>query len=217
MATKIAPTEHPGTAIALHWAHLLSFAVLVYTGVQIHAAPHLAGTQADVGTAHKPAMLVFMASAVARYFYAFIGNGTSERGSYELIEDWRHFLPRRGDLKASVGWLAHYVGLKRKVPDTPKYNPLQRFVYSVLVPASVVVMSLTGLALWASTCEIFDWVTNLLGGEAGVRAVHYGTMWALIGLTAAHVYAAVADGLGRIALMMFGMIPTRQRAERADT
>ena len=44
MSHKLTRLEHPWPAVLMHWAHLLSFFVLIATGLAIHAHPTAFGT-----------------------------------------------------------------------------------------------------------------------------------------------------------------------------
>jgi len=214
MTKKISPSEHPVTPVALHWLHLGSLVVLTVTGIQIHALPLAERSSSSIGNLHIPAMLLFMATTILRYLWAFLGDGSSARGTYELEDDWRHFMFHKGDLRAAVQWLARYFFLRQDAPESRKYNPLQLAMYAVVFPLLILAMSLTGLALWPAFSETMAWLTSALGGEAGVRTVHYLAMWILVACTGLHLYAAILDGAGRITAMLFRYVPAAQLAER---
>lgn len=206
--------EHPVTTIVLHWAHLLAFFYLVYTGIQIHALPAGSEVPAALDQQHMLGWVIFLASTFWRLVWAFMGDGSATHGSHEIEEDWHHFSFRRGDLKLAGKWLVAYLTFKRnaELPQNTKYNPLQRIVYSIAFPVIVAACAATGLALWPTTEALFAGFTGFLGGEESVRQAHYAIMIAMLVLTGMHVYAAAFAGLSRLTAMLFRWAPARERA-----
>lgn len=213
MSRAVSKTEHPITAVFLHWLHLASFMMLTITGIQLRLLASAGPGHDAARTLHDAFMPLFIISAVLRFAWSFLGGGSASRGSNVRQGDWRHFVFHRGDARIARAWVRKYLGMSVEVPDSGKYNPLQRIVYTALFPACVITLALTGLALHPSFSAMLAWVTDLLGGEAAVRNAHFMTMWALVALTTLHLYAAVIDGCGRITLMLAFWIPERCRAE----
>lgn len=212
MSHAVSKTEHPITAVFLHWLHLASFLMLTITGMQLRLLDGASPEHVAARTLHDAFVPMFLISAVLRFAWSFLGNGSATRGSNVRQGDWRHFVFRRGDARAAWAWIRKYLGASVEVPEDQKYNPLQKTVYTALFPACIVILALTGLALHPSFAASLSWVTDLLAGEGGVRTAHFVAMWALVALTALHLYAAVLDGCGRITLMLAFWIPERCRA-----
>lgn len=202
MSRPLSRAEHPLTAFILHWLHLASFVVLACTGLAIHAMPEAARRGSEVLSLHMAAMPVFLISTILRVMWAFLGDGSASRGEDRLTSDWRHFLFHRGDWHVAQAWVRRYLGSKEPVPDGEKYNPLQKVVYVLLFPLGIVILTLTGLAMDPSFCETLAWVPKTLGGEGPLHLAHYISMWFMIVLTAAHVYAAIRDGGCRLMFML---------------
>ena len=68
MSHKLTRLEHPWPAVLMHWAHLLSFFVLIATGLAIHAHSDVIGTTGAVRQVHFIAMYVFILTTVARIY-----------------------------------------------------------------------------------------------------------------------------------------------------
>lgn len=204
--------EHPLPAILLHWAHLISFFVLTTTGILIHR-PSGAIEMELVRTAHFVAMFVFLATFVARVYWAFFGGGSSNAGSSVRIRDWRHFAPERSSRGTLWPTAKYYLFFRKTRPYAAKYNPLQKTTYALLFPAGIVVMAVTGFTLYAPTVEYMLWFATLVGGFETVRAVHYFTMWVMIAFVMVHLYLVVFEDIREGALMLFGIAPPASAAE----
>lgn len=206
MSRPISPHEHPFTPVILHWLHIASMMGLIVTGMQIATLPETAESAVLAHTLHLRVMPVFLVSAALRVAWAFLSAGSSQRGSHELMPDWKHFRFHRGDGAHLLDWVRHYLGSRVEVPDTNKYNPLQRAVYVFAFPACIVMLAVTGFALTESSARNFEWLLAMLG-PTGVRLAHDVAMGALLLLTTLHVYAAMRDGMGRMSLMLLRWVP----------
>lgn len=213
MSRVVSKTEHPITAVLLHWLHLAAFVMLTITGMQLRFLDDASASHEAARALHDAFMVLFIISAVVRFAWSFLGGGSASRGSDARRGDWRHFVFHSGDARMAWAWIRKYLGVSVEVPEAEKYNPLQKVVYTTLFPACVITLALTGLALHPSFSMTLSWMTDTLGSEGAVRDVHYATTWVLVALTALHLYAAVLDGCGRITLMLVYWIPKRCRAE----
>ena len=77
MSHKLTRLEHPWPAVTLHWAHLLSFFVLIATGLAIHAHSDVIGSMQFVRQTHFIVMYVFILTTVMRIYWAFFGAGSA--------------------------------------------------------------------------------------------------------------------------------------------
>jgi len=60
----------------------------------------------------------------------------------------------------------------------------------------ILIMAATGFALYTGWLHTwFAWVNTLLGGVSTTRVVHYLGMWALIYLSAIHIYMVIRQTL----------------------
>jgi Ni/Fe-hydrogenase 1 B-type cytochrome subunit len=206
--------EHPLPAVLMHWAHLISFFVLVATGILIHR-PSAAVAMDAVRTAHFIAMFVFMATFIVRVYWAFLGRGSANTGSRVRVPDWRHFAPERSNSGTLWPTVKYYVFIRKTRPFTAKYNPLQKATYALFIPLGVVVMALTGFTLYGPTVEYMLWFSTLVGGFESVRSIHYFTMWLMIAFVMIHLYLVVFEDLREGTLMLFGIAPSAGEAEDA--
>jgi Ni/Fe-hydrogenase 1 B-type cytochrome subunit len=207
--------EHPVPAVLMHWAHLLSFLVLVATGILIHDPTHALEMDA-VRLVHFVAMFVFMATFVVRVYWAFFGAGSSNNGSHVRVADWRHFVPEKSSDRTVWPTVKYYLFLRKTRPYTAKYNPLQKFTYALLLPLGIIVMAITGFTLYAPTVEYMLWFATLVGGFEAVRALHYFTMWAMIAFVMVHLYLVFFEDLREAPLMLLGIAPKPSEADNAQ-
>jgi Ni/Fe-hydrogenase 1 B-type cytochrome subunit len=195
----------------MHWAHLLSFFVLIATGAQIHASTQWFGTIQFARQLHFITMYVFMLTAIVRIYWAFFGRGSAAIGSLRRQRDYHHFAMRGQDWKSLWQWVKYYLFLRKTRPPVEKYNPLQKLTYMVLFPLGILVMALTGFALFTPTASAFGWVAGILGGLNGVRLTHYLTMWVLIVFFMIHLYLVLVEDPKEAAIMFVHMVPEDDR------
>jgi Ni/Fe-hydrogenase 1 B-type cytochrome subunit len=207
--------EHPLTAVVLHWAHLVSFLTLVITGWLIYrpAQPFPMGT---VRTVHFVTMFVFILTTVVRIYWAFFGAGSARPGERRKLPDWRHFAAERDNRGTMRPTLAYYLFLRKTKPRTGKYNPLQKLTYGYVFPLGMVLMALTGFAIWEPTMGAMAWFTGLLGGLAAVRLVHFLGMVVLVMFWLVHIYLVVFEDVKELPLMMIHREP-RPRGARTES
>ncbi|NTU71431.1 MAG: hypothetical protein HGB10_06395 [Coriobacteriia bacterium] len=221
MSHKFTRLEHPLPAVLLHWAHLLSFFVLIATGLQIHAHTNWIGALGTIRQVHFVAMYVFVLTTVVRIYWAFFGAGTAALGGLVRHRDWKFFALTLDDLKSMPEWIKYYLFLRKTRPHTVKYNPLQKMTYVALFPLGILVMALTGFALFTPTAEAMLWFTNLLGGQNVVRLWHYLTMWILIMFFMIHLYLVVVEDPAEASIMLWRSVPEDLRVagdyDTADT
>lgn len=211
MSHKFTRLEHPWPAVLMHWAHLLSFFVLIGTGSQIHAHAGWFGTIGFVRQTHFIAMYVFVLTTLSRIYWAFFGAGSAALGGLVRHRDWKFFALGGRDIKSTPAWIAYYLFLRRTKPHAVKYGSLQKLTYGFLFPLGILVMALTGFAMFAPTAGTMAWCTNLLGGLNAVRLVHYLVMWVLIAFFMIHFYLVVVEEPAQAAIMLFRTVPKGMR------
>jgi len=195
----------------MHWLHLLSFFVLIATGLQIHAHSNWFGTMQFVRQVHFVSMYVFVLTTVVRIYWAFFGAGSAALGGLKRHPDWKYFALSRQDWRSMPEWLKYYFFLRRTRPHTIKYNPLQKLTYVVLFPGGILVMALTGFALFEPTALAMSWFTGLLGDLNTVRLVHYLVMWVLIAFFMVHLYLVVVEDPKQAPIMLLHAVPEADR------
>lgn len=202
MSHMVTQSEHPLPAVLIHWMHLASFLALAVTGILIHG--HYAGVSMQaVRQVHFVVMYVFVLTTIVRVWWAFLGRGSSTAGSTAIVRDYKHFAITGSDIRALPSWVGYYLFLRKTRPYTEKYNPLQKLTYTVLFPLGVVVMALTGAAMFPPAAAAMRWLTDLLGGLNAVRLWHYMAMWVLLVFTLIHVYLVFAEDVVQAPLMLF--------------
>jgi len=203
--------EHPWPAVLLHWAHLLSFFVLVATGLQIHAHTNTFGTLGTIQQVHFIVMYVFVLTTVVRIYWAFLGRGSAALGGLSRHRDWKFFGLSWTDWKSLPKWLAYYLFLRKERPHVVKYNPLQKLTYVLLFPLTILVMALTGFAMFQPTAVAMSWLTALLGGLNAVRLTHYLVMWVMIVFFMIHLYLVIVEDPSEASIMLWRSVPEDQR------
>jgi len=209
MPHKFTRLEHPWPAVLMHWAHLLAFFVLIGTGLQIHA--HGAVPIGAVSQIHFIAMYVFILTTIVRIYWAFFGAGSAALGGLTRHRDWKFFGLNMDDVKSTPSWIAYYLFLRKNKPHAVKYGSLQKLTYAVLFPLGILIMALSGFAMFLPTAGAMSWFANIFGGLNGVRLMHYMTMWVLIVFFMIHFYLVVVEEPGQAAIMLFRTVPRSRR------
>jgi Ni/Fe-hydrogenase b-type cytochrome subunit len=213
MSHKLTRLEHPLPAVIMHWAHLLSFFVLIATGLQIHAHTNWFGPLGAVSQVHFIVMYIFVLTTIVRIYWAFFGAGTAALGGSKRHPDWKFFGLSWADWKAMPRWIAYYLFLRKSRPHVIKYNPLQKLTYVALFPLGILVMALSGFTLFEPTAPNMVWFANIFGGQNGVRLMHYETMWILIVFFMIHLYLVVVEDPGEASTMLIRSVPKSMRAD----
>lgn len=213
MSHKLTRLEHPWPAVLMHWAHLLSFFVLIITGLAIHAHTDLLGTIQSMRSAHSIAAFVFVLTTVTRIYWAFFGAGSAALGGLVRHRDWRFFGLNWADVKSTPQWIAYYLFIRKTKPHVVKYGSLQKLTYALLFPLGILVMALSGFALFAPTAGAMMWYTNMVGGLNAVRLVHYLAMWVLIMFFMIHLYLVLVEEPAQASTMLFRTVPPSKRVK----
>ncbi|MBI5231196.1 MAG: cytochrome b/b6 domain-containing protein [Coriobacteriales bacterium] len=216
MAHNMTVEEHPWPAIVMHWLHVVSFLTLIVTGILIYQPP-LGINMEMVRTLHFFMMFVFMLTFIVRVYWAFFGRGSANAGSTMMVADWRHFAPERENRGQFFEFVKYYLFLRRTHPKIPKYNPLQKMTYGVLFPLGIILMAVTGFAIWTNTMAYLTWFTDLVGGLGVVRLMHYFGMWILIMFWMIHVYLTVFEEPGQLLTMFFHYLPGGASTSKTET
>jgi len=211
MAHKLTRLEHPWPAVLMHWSHLLSFFVLIATGLAIHAHSDALGPIGTVRQIHFVVMYVFVLTAIVRIYWAFFGAGSAVLGGTTRVRDWRHFGMGAADWKAIPSWIAYYTFFRKTKPAVVKYGALQKITYMVLFPLGILVMALSGFAMFTPTAGAMAWFANIFGGLNGVRLMHYWTMWILIVFFMIHLYLVLVEEPAQAATMLARTVPPTMR------
>ncbi len=80
MSHRVTVQEHPWPTVILHWAHLISFLILAFTGLAIHYKPS-GWPMGTIINLHYLNMFVFVCTTIIRIYWAFMGAGSANTGS----------------------------------------------------------------------------------------------------------------------------------------
>ena len=211
MTHELTRLEHPWPAVLMHWAHLLSFFALIATGLAIHAHAGWFGPLGTVRQVHFVVMYIFILTTVIRIYWAFFGAGSARLGGLARERDWHFFGLNGADVKSTPSWIAYYLFVRKTKPDVVKYGSLQKLTYAILFPVGILVMALSGFAMFAPTTGSMMWFTNVFGGLNGVRLMHYWTMWILIMFFMIHFYLVIVEEPAQASTMLFRTVPQSMR------
>jgi Ni/Fe-hydrogenase 1 B-type cytochrome subunit len=183
------PLDHPLSYRICHYINLISFGVLISTGLLIHS-PYPGVPMNLIRNLHFIFMYTLVFNWIVRIYLSF-------RGKYK---DYDAFFLSKHDLKIFWPQIKYYLFIG-KHPETGKYNPLQKTAY-IAMPIMAVVQAITGLILYRP--EKFDTMASFLGGLAAIRGIHYLIMWLFIAIIVIHVYLALTEAFDEFLLMFFG-------------
>ncbi len=193
----------PWPVRATHWAHVVLFAIMAGSGLQILAADPFLGAQGEPYgwypfQGHAPPRLLTLGHWLAgarHWHFAFAWLFTANAIAYVAwllaSGEWRRrlFWPPR-DARHAWHTLLHDVRVRREPPPPAGlYNGAQRLAYTgVLLVAPVLVLS--GLALYKPVQ--LPRLTALLGGYDAARAIHLGVLALLALFLVVHVIQVLA-------------------------
>ncbi len=109
--------------------------------------------------------------------------------------DLTELLLRPSDVPKLVPMQLYYLKLRETPPPHGKYNPLQKFAYTLVLFVFAPLIVLSGLALSPGFDAWFPWLTQAFGGRQFARLWHFVLMLALIGFFVAHVALVLTTGV----------------------
>lgn len=184
-----------------HWVNAIAVTVMVGSGLRIfNAHPSFA----RIGETFPlnpwegkpiPSALIFggwLAGARHWHFammWVLVANGLVYLSFIYLHGEWRDLVPRKGDLRDTVEMLRYYMFVRKDHPRQGKHNAMQKATYFAL-PRIAMVIVITGIAIWKPVT--LSPLTNLLGGYAFARFLHFAAMSVLVLLSVGHVFMVFA-------------------------
>lgn len=190
--TKILPKtkRHSAPIRTFHWVLTGSFFLLLASGLHIahpHRFPYSSLRRAR--RHHSAGQCVFLASICWRIYHGF------KTGNYrDIIFD-------KKALQKTPGIFRYELFLTSKEPKFPKYNPLQKLLYSFWVPIFLL-LGLTGavlhLPLRLSRLEA------AFGGLNRARRLHYLLSVVSLNTVMGHIYLALTSGKEKLKSMFSG-------------
>ena len=177
---------HPALVRVTHWINAAAMSVMIMSGLQIHNAypilriafPRAVTLGGWLGGAirwHFATMWLLTANGLVYLVYGVASGRLRQKLSpISATAVWR-------DLTDALrGRLGH--------TDLATYNAVQRMLYAVVIGAGIVSV-LSGLALWKPVQ--LSWLTELFGGFALARVVHFAAMSGIALFLLLHVVMAV--------------------------
>lgn len=203
MAHRIPPTreEHPLPAMIMHWIHLVSLLLLIFTGFYIYH-PFFSGFMGYARSIHQVVMWTFILTTVTRIYWSFFGAGSAPPGSRTKHGDFHWFSPFKHEGEGTArDTIKYYLFFKKTYPSVYKFNPLQKSMYLVWAFILIPLTALTGFCIWEPTQSFFESFTYSLGGLAAMRTWHYLLMYVFIITASIHLYLVVAEVARELPLM----------------
>lgn len=188
----------PPLVRATHWANVVLVTIMAGSGLQILKAYPFLGEWGDPsgwyplqGASPPAALTIGQWLAGARHWHfafawLFIANGLAYLVYVIASGEWRRrlFFPRR-DARNAWQTVLHDLRLRREAPDpVGLYNGMQRLAYTLALALALLLVA-SGLALYKPVQLPF--LTALLGGYDGARAVHLVSLAALAAFAVIHV------------------------------
>lgn len=111
-----------------------------------------------------------------------------------------HIWPRANELAPGTVWREVMDHVRLQIPPAaggPRYGPLQKASYSLVVFVAAPLMGLTGLAMSPAVTAAFPFLLGLFGGYQSARTIHFFTFAALVLFVFVHVVMVVKSGFRR--------------------
>ena len=213
-----------------HWLNALCILVLAVTGFVIADPPTFMSNAEAVdsywfGTIrmiHFSTAYIFLINAVARIYWAFMGN---------YYSNWRAFVPTS---KKAWDNIKHVLKVDVLLQNEEKevlknisvgHNYVASFSYVILFLLALVQI-MTGFGLYAPTSgwwlpKLFAWVPYVIGDEITTRFIHHIATWLFIIFTLVHVYLVFyhdwLEGRGESSSMISGYkFVRKERMDKGD-
>ncbi|MEW5953783.1 MAG: cytochrome b/b6 domain-containing protein [Bacillota bacterium] len=183
--------RHKLSARLLHWTFAPAVLALISSGLYI-TRPTPNPVIKNMNTALKTQytfQYILIFAYLARLYHGY------------ATKSYRDIIPDRKDISALPGFLKYELFLTKKKPKFPKYNPLQKILFTclaLLIPLQIV----TGLSLYAA--KTFARAVCLAGGLNPVRHSHYLTALAISSLAGGHIYFALTRNLRKLKSIFTG-------------
>jgi len=187
--------------VILHWINVVCMFVLIFTGFYIHY-PFFAEFMGVARGLHLFCGFLITIVWVLRVILAFFVKTAPTGGTREVVPDWKTWAPQKDNRHQALEWIKYYLFLKKDHPLSAKLGVPQKLSY-LLIPILIILMFITGLALWTPTAGALAGFTSFFGGAMSVRIIHYFGMFVFIIFMFIHVYLANVEGTEPTKLMFF--------------
>ena len=187
-----------------HWLNVPLLFIMIWSGLLIYWANAIYLPLPDsvanaLGLDHK------LAEGLGWHFaimWLFTLNGLIY-GSYLLISgEWRDIVPLKRSFRDALGVVAHDLHLRKEAPViVGKINGAQRFAYTGALALGAAIV-LTGIAIYKPVQTSF--LTELLGGYATARFLHFACMVGFVLFILVHVAQVIKAGFSNFLGMASG-------------
>ncbi len=190
--SKLRPKKmrHTPEIRAFHWILTGSFFLLFYTGQHISHTrqfPFPRMRRARLG--HFAGQFVFLGAICWRIFYGI------KTGNY------REIIPDKKTLAKTPAFFRYEMFLSSKEPKFSKYNPFQKFLYTLWIPVFLL-SGLTGLILYIP--QRLARLEAAFGGLNRTRRLHYILSLISVSTVLGHIYLALTSGKEGLKSMFTG-------------
>ncbi len=209
-ASAVDAPRHPAFVRATHWIQVLSFVVLLVSGIAILLA-HPRLYWGETGAVGGPSLIDLPLPFVldvpirgpGRYLHFLSAWVCALTGLVYVLCGLatRHFrdnlLPGGGELnpRAIRAVVANHVRFKPPSErDLRTYNVLQRISYSAVVFVLFPLMIWTGLAMSPAVTSVFPFTVTAFGGQQSARTIHFFVACALVLFLLVHVAMVCQTG-----------------------
>ncbi|WEX09749.1 cytochrome b/b6 domain-containing protein [Chelativorans sp. AA-79] len=166
--------------------------------------------QAFPGALTIPSFRDLATGRVVHFFFAWLLVGTllvwlvASLVNGHLKQD---ILPRTADLKVLPKDVLNHT--RFRLAHGPRYNPLQKFSYFMVLFGLFPLIILTGLAMSPGMNAAWPWLLDLFGGRQTARTIHFGAMLLLVLFFLVHIgMVLVAGPLNELRSMVTGWYRT---------
>ncbi|MDD5806167.1 MAG: cytochrome b/b6 domain-containing protein [Eggerthellales bacterium] len=193
---------HPLPFKITHWINLVAMVVLIFTGFIIHY-PFIPAIMGVCRGMHIFCGFVLFINCMARVILAFIVKSAPTNGTRVQVLDYKTWLPQPDNKHQGLAWIKYYLFLRKEMPLSAKLGVPQKISY-LAIPLLIIIMFITGVALWIPTSGPFTGLCILVGGVMNMRIIHYFLMFVFIAFFMLHAYLASIEGSALIKVMFFG-------------
>lgn len=188
---SIKKPRHKLSARLLHWIFAPAMLALISSGFYItRPTPNPVFRNMDAALkTHYTSQFILIFAYLARVYHGY------------ATKSYQDIIPGHQDISALPNFLRYELFLTKKKPQFPKYNPLQKILFTCFI-ILILFQIITGLSLYAA--KAFARTVNLTGGLNPVRKLHYLAALAVSSLTAGHIYFALSDSLRKLKSIFTG-------------
>ncbi len=191
---------HPMPFVITHWINLVAMICLIISGFLIHFP--VTGTMGIARGVHIFFGFVIFINCIVRMIMSLFVKSAPTGGTRKQVPDYKTWLPQKDNRHQGVSWVKYYLFMKKDHPLSAKLGVPQKLSY-LLIPILIILMFITGLALWPPTAGALSGFTAFFGGAMSVRIIHYFGMYVFIIFMFIHVYLANVEGTEPTKLMFF--------------